>query len=259
MGEDFNPADGFPLLVKLLDAQDWLSIQVHPNDEQARRLEGHPRGKTEAWIVLEAEPEARLVIGVVPGTTPQALADAIRQGTLESLLVYADARPDDVLYMPAGTIHAIGPGLVIYEVQQSSDITYRLYDWGRLGLDGQPRPLHVDKAAQVANLHSLPTLTRFSADEDGATVVQGPYFRTRQSVLREEHRTLYTAGRFQAITCLSGSLTLEGLGQTLALARGDSALIPASMTDYVLNGTGRLLVSEALRPAQAPMEVEHGR
>ncbi|MCS6835560.1 MAG: class I mannose-6-phosphate isomerase [Anaerolineae bacterium] len=253
VGEGFNPAEGFPLLVKLIDAQDWLSIQVHPDDEQARRLEGDPRGKTEAWIILEATPGARLVIGVHPGTTPQALAAAIRQETLESLLVYAEARPDDVLYMPAGTIHAIGPGLMIYEVQQSSDITYRLYDWGRMGLDGQPRPLHIDKAIQVANLNSLPTLARFDAEED-ALVVQGPYFCTRHWVLRDEHRTQYTAGRFQALTCLDGSLMLEGLGQAFSLARGDSALIPANLPEYTLSGAGRLLVSEALRPAQRSTE-----
>jgi mannose-6-phosphate isomerase len=248
VGQGFDPAEGFPLLVKLLDAQDWLSIQVHPDDEQARALEGDPRGKTEAWIVLEAAPGARLVIGVQPGTTRQELASAIRQGTLESLLVYVEARSGDVLYMPAGTIHAIGPGLTIYEVQQSSDITYRLYDWGRMGLDGQPRPLHIDKAAQVANLHSLPIMTHFAADEDGTLVVEGPYFRTRQWVLRDEARRVYPEGRFWALTCLGGRLALEGMGQSLVLARGDSALIPASLPDCTLSGVGRLLVSEALRP-----------
>jgi len=249
VGEGFLPGKGFPLLVKLLDAQDWLSIQVHPNDEQAHVLEGDPRGKTEAWIVLEAEPGARLVIGVQPGTTSSQLANAIHQGTLERLLIYAEVRSGDVLYMPAGTIHAIGPGLTIYEVQQSSDITYRLYDWGRLGLDGQVRPLHIDKATQVANLHSLPIMTHFSADEDGALVVEGPYFRTIQWLLREERRSLQPDGCFQALTCLGGSLTLEGAGHSLALKRGDSALIPASLPAYTLSGAGRLLVSQALHPA----------
>ena len=127
MGND--PAAGLPLLAKLIDASAWLSIQVHPNDEQARALEKEPRGKTEAWVILHAEPGAKLVIGLERGTTRERMAEAIGRGQLEALLAYAEVKSGDVLYIPANTIHALGPGILIYEIQQSSDVTYRLYDW----------------------------------------------------------------------------------------------------------------------------------
>src|SRR5687768_3559960 len=122
IGEGYNPSEGLPLLIKLLDASDWLSVQVHPNDEQARELEGDPRGKTEAWIILAAEPDAKLVIGVQSGISRETMAQAIIDGKLEDYLVYANVKAGDVLYMPANTIHAIGPGILLYEVQQSSDV-----------------------------------------------------------------------------------------------------------------------------------------
>jgi len=115
VGVGNDPAEGFPLLAKFLDAEDWLSIQVHPNDEQALELEGEPRGKTEAWVILHAEPGAKLVIGMKSGTSRESMAEAIRAGTLEADVVYADVRTGDVLLLEANTVHAIGPGLVIYE------------------------------------------------------------------------------------------------------------------------------------------------
>lgn len=156
IGTGFDPAEGLPLLIKLLDATQWLSVQVHPDDEQAKELEGDPRGKTEAWIILATEPDAKLVIGMNLGTSQEEMADAIHDNTLEDILEYATVQPGDVLYMPANTIHAIGPGIVLYEVQQSSNVTYRLYDWGRMGLDGNPRELHIEKGVQVSNLETLP-------------------------------------------------------------------------------------------------------
>ena len=147
-----DPDDGVPLLAKLIDATDWLSIQAHPNDEQAQALEGERRGKTEAWVVLHAEVGARLVIGLQPGTRRDQMAEAIRSNRLEELLIFAEVATGDVLQIPANTVHALGPGLLIYEIQQASDTTYRLYDWGRLGLDGQPRELHIAKGLEVANL-----------------------------------------------------------------------------------------------------------
>ena len=185
LGAGNDPAAGFPLLAKLIDASDWLSIQVHPNDEQAGELEREPRGKTEAWVILHAEPGARLVIGLQPGTTREQMAKAIERNQLEALLVYAAVSTGDVLYIPANTIHALGPGLLIYEIQQSSDVTYRLYDWGRLGLDGQPRDLHIDKGVQVAELGSLPRVRQ----PDSELLVDGEYFRTWRHELAGKART----------------------------------------------------------------------
>ncbi len=242
IGTRSDPAEGFPLLAKLLDAADWLSVQVHPNDAQARQLEGQPRGKTEAWVLLAADPDARLVIGVTPGTAQDAMAAAIRDNTLEDLLVYAEVHAGDVLYMPAGTVHAIGPGCLIYEIQQSSNTTYRLYDWGRMGLDGQPRPLHIDKGVQVSNLGALPPVTH---PTDDGLIVDGAYFRTYRHTLREPDGalTLPTSGAFQTLTCISGTLWLEANGQGVELAAGRTAVVPAAVASFTLSGQGTALRS----------------
>jgi mannose-6-phosphate isomerase len=252
VGARNDPAEGFPLLVKFLDANDWLSVQVHPNDEQARQLEGEPRGKTESWIVIAAEPDAELVIGVQPGTTRQALADAIRTNTLEKLLVRAAAKTGSVLDMPAGTIHALGPGLLVYEIQQSSDTTYRLYDWGRMGLDGKPRPLHIEKSVQVANLERLPKIFTPQEPFPATFLVQTKYFVTQVYrvpnsglALRERHDSPQTR-RFHALTCLEGHVTIAATDAPpgVNVETGQTVLMPAAIADaYTLCGSGLLLCS----------------
>ncbi len=239
IGTDFDPAQGFPLLAKFLDAADWLSIQVHPNDAQAAELEGEPRGKTEAWVILEAEPDARLVIGIQPGTPHAQVAHAITTNTLESLVVYADVRAGDVLYIPAGTIHAIGPGLLIYEIQQSCDLTYRMYDWGRMGLDGQPRPLHIEKSLKVANLATLPAITHPIENP----LVAGAYFITHRHELTPTAEPLETLGHFHALTCIHGDGEVHTSGGAVAFQRGETILIPAALGAYSLRGEGIVLRS----------------
>ncbi len=243
VGERFNPAEGFPLLAKLLDAADWLSVQVHPNDAQAAQLEGDPRGKTEAWLILAADAGARLVIGVQHGTTREQFAQAIRENTLENRLVYADVKAGDVLYIPAGTVHAIGPGLLIYEIQQSSDVTYRLYDWGRLGLDGQPRTLHIEKGVAVANIGTLPTVQSTSPSHD-IPIIDGEYFVTYWHALTDESLTLDTHGQhFHALTVTEGALTIQSGDSTVMLFKGQSVLIPSTLRRYTLSGTGQVIRS----------------
>ncbi len=250
IGSGNNPAEGCPLLVKILDAADWLSVQVHPDDAQARALEGDPRGKTEAWYVLAAEPEARLVMGVQPGTSRAALAAAIRENRLEPLLAYADVRQGDVLFVRANTVHALGPGLLIYEIQQSSDVTYRLYDWGRMGLDGKPRTLHIEKGVQVSNVESLPEITHVEDTRTTtALVVECAYFRTLLHRLSAGVELfLDTHGtRFDVLTCVHGSAEIlaqqGGADARLNLRAGQTALIPASLGQYTLSGAGEVLRS----------------
>ncbi len=243
VGEGNNPDEGFPLLAKLLDASDWLSVQVHPNDEQARRLEGDPRGKTEAWVILVAEPDAKLVIGVKTGTTREQLAQAIRDGYLEDLLVFADVKAGDVVYLAANTIHAIGPGLLIYEIQQSSDVTYRLYDWNRLGLDGEPRELHIEKGTQVSNVETLPPITHIDTAQDQVIIVDGEYFRTARHRLNGAPQHVQTQGCFHALTCIEGEVSLTADDTAINLSIGRTALVPAVLTSYTLNGTGVVLRS----------------
>lgn len=141
----------FPLLVKLLDAAQPLSVQVHPDDDYALAHEGNELGKTEMWVVLRAEPGAELILGLAAGTTPEALRAAVVEGRLESLLHRVVVRPGDHVCVPAGTLHAIMGGLLMVEIQQNSNTTYRVYDWNRVDATGRPRPLHLDKALDVIN------------------------------------------------------------------------------------------------------------
>ncbi|HYO87426.1 MAG TPA: class I mannose-6-phosphate isomerase, partial [Candidatus Limnocylindrales bacterium] len=219
------------------------SVQVHPNDAQAAQLEGDPRGKSEAWIVLDAEAGAQIVIGVQPGATREELAEAIRANTLEDLLVYREAHPGDVLVVAANTVHALGPGLLIYEIQQSSDITYRLYDWGRMGLDGQPRALHIDKGLQVAETESLPVISHSDPSADGVDLVNSDYFVTSQVQLQDAWTTRNTGGRFQIVTCTDGEGVVRAGGGTVAFERGQTLLIPAAAPTLALRGHGRVLIS----------------
>jgi mannose-6-phosphate isomerase len=153
----------FPLLVKLLDCADWLSVQVHPNDEQAADLVGTGQyGKTEAWHFLEVEPGTSILAGVKPGTTPAALAAAIRTGRILEVAQRLEVRPGETYLIPAGTLHALGPGLLLYEVQQASDTTYRVYDWdrrpGRAGL-------HIEESVAVTSPQSTPAVSITALEE----------------------------------------------------------------------------------------------
>ncbi len=240
IGTANNPDEGFPLLAKFLDASDWLSIQVHPNDEQARELEGDPRGKTEAWIILAADEDSQLVIGVKPGTSREVMANAIRDNRLEDFIVYADVQVGDVLYIPANTVHALGPGLLIYEIQQSSNITYRLYDWGRMGLDGQPRELHIEKGVSVSNVDSLPDVTR----PKGELLVDGEYFQTVRHQLNDIKEIISTTTMFHSLTCIDGEIKVTSDGhEEILLYKGQTALIPSVVSEFAMAGTGTILRS----------------
>ena len=150
----------FPLLIKILDANRPLSVQVHPNDEYALEHEGNELGKTEMWVVLHAKPNAKVILGVKKGTTPAAFRQAIADSKLEPFLHYVTVKTGDVVCVPAGSLHAIMDGLLIAEIQQNSNTTYRVYDWNRLQ-DGKPRPLHVDRAMDVINFEQVePTLSQ---------------------------------------------------------------------------------------------------
>lgn len=226
----------FPLLIKLLDCAEWLSVQVHPNDEQARELAGEGQlGKTEAWHVLEAEPGAELIAGVRPGTGADELRAAILGGRVMDYAQRQPVRAGDTILMPAGTLHALGPGLLLYEVQQTSDLTYRVYDWDRPPDAG--RALHLRESALVT------TNTR-AALEPGAPAHPGE--------IRELTRCAYfvlerlTGGEavagdtrgesFHAVTVMTGEARLEGEGGGVTLGALDSAVVPAALGTYRLEG-----------------------
>jgi mannose-6-phosphate isomerase len=174
------------------------------------------------------------------------MAAVIRDNALERLLVYANVAPGDVLFIPAGTIHALGPGILLYEIQQSSDTTYRLYDWGRLDLDGKPRPLHIEKGVSVSNVETLPEI-RHTAGEASPQVeiVRSPYFVTVLHQLNEQHGAqadLDTGGsRFHALTCIQGQARVEADGAQVDIHLGQTILVPACVGRYTLSGAAQVL------------------
>ena len=224
------PQDQFPLLLKFLDAQRNLSVQVHPNDQQAARLQPPDRGKTEAWIVLHAEPGSRIFAGLQQSVTRSQLEQAVMEGTAEQCLHHVQPQRGDCLFIPAGTVHAIGAGLVIAEIQQSSDTTFRLYDWNRLGTDGKPRPLHVQQSLEVIDFQrgpvtvQTPSATRWPAC---AQLVHCDKFVIDRWRLTTP-RTLGGDNRCHLIVPLEGTLALERDAAEQPLVPGQTALLPAA-------------------------------
>jgi mannose-6-phosphate isomerase len=232
----------FPLLIKLLDCERWLSLQVHPSDEQARQLEG-PQfvGKTEAWHILNAQSGAQLIAGIKPNTSAEALRAAIGNETILELVEYHTVQQSDTVFMPAGTIHALGPGLLVYEVQQTSDLTYRVFDWNRPQNDG--RILHIEKSIAVTNLQSQGKITR-QQDSGGATtsLTKCPYFHLEMLSTPQERDT--RGESFHALTVISGNARVSTLvNEAVSLRKFDTVLVSAACKSYRLDGNFQVLCS----------------
>ena len=221
MGTAFRPREAhFPILVKFLFTSDKLSVQVHPDDDYAFRQEGGP-GKTEMWYVLRAEPGAAVALGLTRRLGPAELRQAALSGEIERYLHWTPVEPGDVVFCVPGTLHSIGAGLALCEIQQNSDLTYRFYDFGRRGDDGQPRPLHIEQAVAVTRLDAHPGPQRPAGDR----LVSCPYFAVER--VRCAAAELYRPdpARVHVLIALEGSGTLGG--QTYQA--GDVFLIPASL------------------------------
>lgn len=227
----------FPLLIKLLDCAQWLSLQVHPSDELAIQLEGPGfSGKTEAWVILDALPGAQIIAGLHPNVTQQEMQAAIRAGTIQELVQYHWVKEGDTVFMPAGTLHALGPGLLVYEVQQSSDLTYRVYDWDRP--QTKERILHLEKALVATNLACKPTTDAPPAIADGgqATLCSSPYFLLDKLSASARSIQQDTAGQsFHALTMIEGSARIIAGDEELLLEQFHSALIPAATGKYQIS------------------------
>ena len=224
----------FPLLIKLLDCAQWLSLQVHPNDAQAVELEGAGQfGKTEAWHVLDSAPDAKLIGGLKPNTSPDALAESIRNGTIIDHVQYANVKKGDNIFMPAGTLHALGPGLLIYEVQQTSDWTYRVYDWGRPATE--KRPLHIEKSIRVTRADFTAPITPMPAIGDGTrhVLVQCDYFTLELLSAISNTIDLDTKSEsFHAITVIEGQAILKADNEQVQLDKFQTAVVPAKTGEY---------------------------
>jgi mannose-6-phosphate isomerase len=249
---DKEATEEFPLLIKFLDAQDWLSVQVHPDDAKAAELEGEPRGKTECWYIIEAEPGAQIAYGLSEQLDPASLREAINTGRARDVMQYVTVQAGDFIYVPAGTMHAIGPGILLYELQQTSDTTYRVYDWDRMGLDGNPRELHLDKALACSTFDVNPSAKiHYEAQtiSDGvysASLIRSPYFALDKLIL-EDRCSLDTGGYVpHALTAISGHIEVRCQGQPLVIVpQGTSAFIPAGVGSYQLipDGDAEVLVA----------------
>lgn len=224
----------FPLLIKLLDCAQWLSLQVHPNDEQAAELEGPGQfGKTEAWHILEAQPNATLIAGLKPNTSTEMLADSIRNGTIIEHVQYAQVNAGDTVFMPAGTLHALGPGLLVYEVQQTSNWTYRVYDWGRPQTEA--RKLHIEKSIQVTRADFAAPVIPMPACEDGNQhrLIECEYFTLELLCASRNTIPLDTQREsFHAITIIEGKAILRAGSESLELDKFQTAVIPANTGSY---------------------------
>lgn len=223
----------FPLLIKLIDAKDRLSVQVHPNDTYALANEGE-YGKTEMWYIVDAEDDASLIYGFTRNVTKEEFEQRIRDNTLEEVCNYVPVKKGDVFFIPAGTLHAIGKGILIAEVQQNSNTTYRVSDYGRLGADGKPRPLHIEKAVAVTD--TAPPKEKYG-DVGKKTVY--PFGTTRRLADCEMFVTdlLSLDGKaefvekdsFVSLVILNGEVELSYVDGNIMLKKGDSVFIPANM------------------------------
>ncbi|WP_286167123.1 type I phosphomannose isomerase catalytic subunit [Clostridium sp. D33t1_170424_F3] len=236
-GVDFP---SFPILFKLIDAKDDLSVQVHPDDAYAMRVEGE-YGKTEMWIVLECEPGAKLVYGFRQEMDRETFRRRIAEQTLMEAVNEVPVHKGDVFFIPAGTLHAIGKGIVIAEIQQNSNTTYRVYDYGRVDANGSLRELHIEKALDVTDLEAYRAEQKAypMRKETGGTVTllaDCPYFKTRQITLDGCMDRTVDGGSFEGLFCAEGAAVLRTETEAWELQKGDTMFLPAGLGAYALEG-----------------------
>jgi len=250
----------FPLLAKFLDANDRLSIQVHPDDAYAHAHEAHSgfHGKTEAWYILEATPGATVTYGLSRPSDREEFAAAVRAGTVEVLMGSLPVAPGDVVFVPAGTLHAINAGIVLFEIQQKSDLTYRVYDYGRRDVQtGQLRELHLDRALDVSILAPAPhgKVAPLALAPGRDLLIACPYFALERWGEQHGGHHATDPGTFEILTLIDGAADLRWDAGSLTLAHGDSVVLPASLGDWSLlpgaNGVTLLRVYVPDLPALA--------
>ncbi|MHC4879483.1 MAG: type I phosphomannose isomerase catalytic subunit [Planctomycetota bacterium] len=248
----------FPLLLKFLDCSDILSVQVHPDDSQAKQLHPDARGKTEAWIVIDCHPGSRVFAGLKNGVTRTDLEQHLSDGTVEGCLHSILVKPGDCIFIPAGTVHAIGGGILMAEVQQTSNITFRLHDWGRLGADGEPRELHIEQSLDCTDFSRgpidpvEPLAIRDTDSNQTEELVSCPYFTLHRHSVSTAFQ-LTQMDRFHALMVLDGTGRIEHAGGSRPLSKGQTVLIPAACCEFTITTTGNLTLLDAFLPDSAPV------
>ena len=221
----------FPLLIKFIDARDDLSIQVHPDDAMAQAVHGQPFGKTEMWYVVSADKDAHLMSGLSTEITPEEYVSRVENNTITDVLCDYKVTAGDVFFLPAGRIHSIGKGCFIAEIQQTSDLTYRIYDFGRLGLDGKPRELHTELAKEAIDYSVLDDYrTMYDGTLNEVTpLVKCEYFQTNLLDLTDKvSMEVKSNDSFMIVICLEGNGELmDSVGNVVSLKQGEIVLVPA--------------------------------
>jgi mannose-6-phosphate isomerase len=234
-GTKFAAGQDFPLLVKFIFPEEMLSLQVHPDDAYAaiHEVAAGGRGKTEMWHVVSAEPGAHILLGLKPGVDKKAFLAGLENQTLESLFEKIPVQGGDTIFVPAGTPHAIGPGMIVCEVQEYSDLTYRVYDYGRLGADGKPRELHIDKALSVTNFRTSTAGKTSPVPLPGAEtrtlLAACAFFATERRQFTTEISAELTAEHFELLVILAGSGHIRSRNLSLPYQAGECWLLPASL------------------------------
>jgi mannose-6-phosphate isomerase len=244
-GSRFVAGDEFPLLVKFIFPHEMLSLQVHPDDAYAAAYEAAAggRGKTEMWHIVSAEPGAYLLLGLKPGVGKQQFLAGLADDTLQSLFEVHPVHAGDTIFVPAGTPHAIGPGVIVCEVQEYSDLTYRVYDYGRLGPDGTPRELHIDKALEVMNFGrstggKIPALSLSEGKTKKSLLAACPFFATERWEFDTEISAEVAPEHFELIVILAGSGHIRANDLSLPYQAGECWLMPASLGGFFLQPAG---------------------
>lgn len=233
----------FPILIKLLDCNDDVSVQVHPDNDYVKLSDGE-LGKTEMWYVLESKPGASIIFGLHPGVDRAKLERAIRENRIMDCLRRVPVKQGDAFYFPAGTVHALSAGVVVAEIQQNSDTTYRLYDYERPGLDGKLRELHIEDALNVITYDDSTAAAVHAHSNQGnqwVQLVQSPYFVVEKGCVQDTWTQSTPSYHFEVIVIIEGSGSLSWTGGSMEVKLGECYLLPANLGEYTLEGSLTLL------------------
>ena len=232
IGPKCNKFPFFPTLIKLIDADRELSVQVHPSDEYALKNEGQ-FGKTEMWYILEAKEGAGIYLGFKRDTSKEEVEEKIKNNTLVDLLNFIPVKPGDCYFVKSGTVHAIGAGITLFEVQQNSSLTYRLYDWGKLGMDGKPRELHIDKSLKILNFK------KFEKENfERPLLGECDYFSTSEHLVKDLNEISADKGSFISLTFIEGN----GKINNISYAKGDTFFVPNGKK-ATIEGNGKFILT----------------
>jgi mannose-6-phosphate isomerase len=248
-----DPSRTFPVLTKIIDARQALSVQVHPDDAYAQRVEHQPNGKTECWYILACEPGAELVLGWTRDTTRQEYERRVADGTLAEILRRVPVQPGEAYYLPAGTLHAIGAGIQLFETQQASDLTYRIFDWNRAGADGKPRELHVAKAGDVldyrATFPGAVNQLNFAADGlERTLLIADARFLVERIAVRSGEAYVETDGLPVVVMAMRAHLRVDVPPASAVLEPWQTVVIPAACDRFTLIPGGEPTSALVVRP-----------